>query len=297
MASARRLLDQRHDDTQAHVYEERPDYKHSPILIPFFASTRCLPVSAPRHKASGHHRAGVGWTAHCPIENPARIGPECADRLPQNRESARARDRRDRCSYFLPNNVWTLVLLARTVLTRETENARSKTPPTTVNEKAMLKLLSKPFRAGAGSALPFARALPNAGHRRLRTVGGLGRAQRSFRRPPQSAEADASCRIPAREGRGRPLITAHARDCLRHEECSSLIGERIMSRELFESLLAPNLRGLRRLVRTRVRTPGDAEDVLQEILLRAFSHRDQLRDRAKFGTWLWSIALNEIRAA
>ena len=69
-----------------------------------------------------------------------------------------------------------------------------------------------------------------------------------------------------------------------------------MSRELFESLLAPNLRGLRRLVRTRVRTPGDAEDVLQEILLRAFSHRDQLRDRAKFGTWLWSIALNEIRA-
>jgi len=42
-------------------------------------------------------------------------------------------------------------------------------------------------------------------------------------------------------------------------------------------------------------TSGEAEDVLQEILLRAFANRDQLRAEAKFRTWLWSIALNEIR--
>ncbi len=34
---------------------------------------------------------------------------------------------------------------------------------------------------------------------------------------------------------------------------------------------------------------------MQEILLRAFARRDQLRMDEKFGSWLYSIALNEIR--
>jgi len=34
---------------------------------------------------------------------------------------------------------------------------------------------------------------------------------------------------------------------------------------------------------------------MQEILLRAFARRDQLRVAEKFGSWLWSIAANEIR--
>jgi len=68
-----------------------------------------------------------------------------------------------------------------------------------------------------------------------------------------------------------------------------------MSPETFERLLAPNLRGVRTLVHTRLGTTGYAEDVLQEILMRAFARRNQLRVQAKFRTWLWSIALNEIR--
>ena len=68
-----------------------------------------------------------------------------------------------------------------------------------------------------------------------------------------------------------------------------------MSEETFEALLAPNLRFVRRLVQIRLGAFGDAEDAMQEILLRAFTHRDQLRDQAKFKTWLWSIALNESR--
>jgi RNA polymerase sigma-70 factor (ECF subfamily) len=67
-----------------------------------------------------------------------------------------------------------------------------------------------------------------------------------------------------------------------------------MSGETFETLLAPNVGGVRTLVRRRIRD-GHAEDVLQEILLLAFRHRDQLRVPARFKTWLWSIALNEIR--
>ncbi len=69
-----------------------------------------------------------------------------------------------------------------------------------------------------------------------------------------------------------------------------------MSGETFEGLLASNLRSVRRLVEMRLRSVDDADDVFQEILLRAFTHRDQLRSEEKFRTWIWSIALNEIRA-
>ena len=68
-----------------------------------------------------------------------------------------------------------------------------------------------------------------------------------------------------------------------------------MSEETFEALLAPTLGGVRRLVNRRLRNSGHAEDVIEEILLRAFARRDQLRVDEKFGSWLCSIALNEIR--
>jgi RNA polymerase sigma-70 factor (ECF subfamily) len=67
-----------------------------------------------------------------------------------------------------------------------------------------------------------------------------------------------------------------------------------MSGETFETLLAPTLGRVRRLVNRRLRNSGHAEDVIQETLLRAFARRDQLRVDEKFGSWLCSIALNEI---
>jgi len=69
-----------------------------------------------------------------------------------------------------------------------------------------------------------------------------------------------------------------------------------MSGNTFEALLGPNLRSVQTLVQRRLRTSDHAEDIVQQILLRAFQHRDQLRVHAKFRTWLWSIALNEIRS-
>ncbi|HTX40109.1 MAG TPA: sigma-70 family RNA polymerase sigma factor [Bryobacteraceae bacterium] len=68
-----------------------------------------------------------------------------------------------------------------------------------------------------------------------------------------------------------------------------------MSGETFEALLASNLPAVRKLVHTRLRMPDQADDIIQQTLLRAFARRDQLRVRAKFKSWLWSIALNEIR--
>jgi RNA polymerase sigma factor (sigma-70 family) len=69
-----------------------------------------------------------------------------------------------------------------------------------------------------------------------------------------------------------------------------------MSGETFNNLLTPNLLPLRKLVRTKLRTSGHADDVFQQTLLLAFARRDQLRVRSKFKSWLWSIAFNEIRA-
>lgn len=64
--------------------------------------------------------------------------------------------------------------------------------------------------------------------------------------------------------------------------------------ETFEALLEAYLPMLRRL--TAYRLPAsDAEDVLQEICLAAFRHRDSLRDPASFRPWICQIARNHIR--
>lgn len=68
-----------------------------------------------------------------------------------------------------------------------------------------------------------------------------------------------------------------------------------MTGDAFETLLAPNLPLVRRFVQTRLRTPDHADDVIQQILLRAFAHRHQLRASSKFKSWLCSIAMNEVR--
>ena len=39
----------------------------------------------------------------------------------------------------------------------------------------------------------------------------------------------------------------------------------------------------------------DEDDILQQALLQAFTHRDQLRVHSKFKSWIGSIAVNEIR--
>ncbi len=68
-----------------------------------------------------------------------------------------------------------------------------------------------------------------------------------------------------------------------------------MTGDTFEALLAPNLQSVRRFVQTRLRTSDHADDVIQQTLLQAFVHRDQLRVSSKFKSWLCSIAMNEVR--
>jgi len=67
-----------------------------------------------------------------------------------------------------------------------------------------------------------------------------------------------------------------------------------MTGETFTALLTPHLQPIRRLVYSRLRSEL-ADDVVQQTLLHAFARRHQLRSPEKFKSWLWSIAVNEVR--
>lgn len=63
----------------------------------------------------------------------------------------------------------------------------------------------------------------------------------------------------------------------------------------FMELIEPSLRPLKRFVAAALRNTPDADDIVQQTVLKAFVHLDQFRSEAQFTTWLRAIALNEIR--
>jgi RNA polymerase sigma-70 factor, ECF subfamily len=68
-----------------------------------------------------------------------------------------------------------------------------------------------------------------------------------------------------------------------------------MSRETFEILVGANLKPVRNFVQMRLRIVDQTDDVLQQTLMQAFLRRHQLRAESKFKSWLFSIAINQIR--
>lgn len=67
-------------------------------------------------------------------------------------------------------------------------------------------------------------------------------------------------------------------------------------RDLFEDLIAPHLAPLLRTIKATIRGSADVEDIVQQTVLKAFTHLDQFRFEASFRTWLIRIGLNETRA-
>jgi len=63
----------------------------------------------------------------------------------------------------------------------------------------------------------------------------------------------------------------------------------------FTELLQPNLLPLNRFVFGMVGNQFDAEDIVQETVVKAFIHFADFRAESKFKTWLMSIAVNEVR--
>jgi len=62
--------------------------------------------------------------------------------------------------------------------------------------------------------------------------------------------------------------------------------------EAFEALLQPHSKKILRTIRGITRNREDAEDALQNALLRAFTHIGSFDSRSKFSTWLTRIAIN-----
>jgi RNA polymerase sigma-70 factor, ECF subfamily len=62
---------------------------------------------------------------------------------------------------------------------------------------------------------------------------------------------------------------------------------------LFELIVRRHNQRLYRATRLILKDPAEAEDVMQEAYVRAFSHLDQFAGEAKFSTWLTKIAVYE----
>jgi RNA polymerase sigma-70 factor (ECF subfamily) len=73
------------------------------------------------------------------------------------------------------------------------------------------------------------------------------------------------------------------------------IVERLRAGEsaLFEAVMRRYNQRLYRVARSIVRNDAEAEDVVQETYVRAYTHLDQYAGTAKFSTWLTRIAVNE----
>jgi RNA polymerase sigma-70 factor, ECF subfamily len=59
------------------------------------------------------------------------------------------------------------------------------------------------------------------------------------------------------------------------------------------SIMQSNNRRLYRLARGILRNDSEAEDVVQETYVRAFTHLQDFRGDSSFATWLGRIAINE----
>ncbi|HEY5907914.1 MAG TPA: RNA polymerase sigma factor [Vicinamibacteria bacterium] len=73
------------------------------------------------------------------------------------------------------------------------------------------------------------------------------------------------------------------------------IVERVKAGEsaLFETLMRRYNQRLYRIARSILRDESEAEDVMQQAYVNAFTHLDQFAARAKFSTWLTRIAVHE----
>jgi RNA polymerase sigma-70 factor, ECF subfamily len=77
-----------------------------------------------------------------------------------------------------------------------------------------------------------------------------------------------------------------------------LLVERVKEGDLsaFELLVRRHNQRLYRAVRSVLRSGEDVEDAMQDTYFAALKHIDQFEGRARFGTWLLQIGINEARA-
>ena len=76
------------------------------------------------------------------------------------------------------------------------------------------------------------------------------------------------------------------------------IVERVRNGEtaLFEVLMRRHNQRVYRVARAVIKDEAEAEDVMQQAYINAFTHLNQFQDRSQFSTWLTRIALHEALA-
>jgi RNA polymerase sigma-70 factor, ECF subfamily len=91
-----------------------------------------------------------------------------------------------------------------------------------------------------------------------------------------------------------PRWAAHRES--RSEETEALLIDRILRGRIdaFADLVQPHLTSLNRFAQQKLRSESEAEDVVQQSVLLAFSRLRQFRREARFNTWFRAIALNEV---
>jgi RNA polymerase sigma-70 factor (ECF subfamily) len=89
------------------------------------------------------------------------------------------------------------------------------------------------------------------------------------------------------------MATSFARQVDVRSEAALLSGARRGDESAIRALIKTNNQRLFRVARAVLRDDGEAEDVVQETYVRAFTHLADFREEAAFSTWLTRIALNE----
>ncbi len=94
-----------------------------------------------------------------------------------------------------------------------------------------------------------------------------------------------------------PLGGQAAGTAAENSASEALIIARIISgeRELFHELIRPYERGLYLAAYAMLQQQEDAEDAVQEAVIKAFKALATFRGESKFSTWLMSITMNEAR--
>lgn len=87
--------------------------------------------------------------------------------------------------------------------------------------------------------------------------------------------------------------TARHRDIAGLDETGLVAAAQAGSEAAVRSLIRANNQRLFRVARAVLRNDGEAEDVVQETYVKAFTHLGSFRGESAFSTWLTRIALNE----
>jgi len=95
---------------------------------------------------------------------------------------------------------------------------------------------------------------------------------------------------PTRMGSAEPGVAPIDYACATNEQL--LEGARSSDKDAFAELCSRHVQSVHRKVFGIVRNHEDAEDVVQETLLKAYTHLSGFRGSCSFSTWLTSIAIN-----